>query len=85
MNDLGLRRDRFHFSSCLRMISVYINVGIKFFKVDGCSLRYDIRSLGLAQHIHLVGKVGTRVFFSLLSYLLAWLLSLKNRSKINIA
>ena len=62
VNDLGLRRDRFHFSSCLRVISVYINCGIRFFRVDGCSLRYDIRSLGLTQHIHFVGKVGTRVF-----------------------
>ena len=33
VNDLGLRRDRFHFSSCLRVTRVYINYGIRFFRV----------------------------------------------------
>ena len=83
MNDLGLRRDRFHFSSCLRVISVYINFGIRLFRFDGCSLRYDIRPLGLSQHIHFVGKVGIRVF-PLISYLLVWLFSFMNRLIVSI-
>ena len=62
MNDLGLIRDKFHFSSYLRVISGCINIGIRFFRVDGRSLRDDIGSLGLIQHIHFVGKVGSRVF-----------------------
>ena len=62
VNDLGLRRDRFHFSSCLRVISVYINCGIRFFRVNGWNLRYNIRSLRLTQHIHSVGKFRTRIF-----------------------
>ena len=66
MNNLGLRGNIFHFSSYLR--SVYINFSIRLYRVNGCSFRYDMRSSGLTQHTHLVGKVKLG-FYLLRSFL----------------